>query len=307
MDKNDLSELLACLSKDKTHFHYFHDYYAVQLLTIAAERYQTLSSLKQSRFGKLLNNATVTQLISGCQNDRLDLEQFKYFWREPSTTYLLTTGIWRNRRVDVIQTSRPRYSLALHLNFNHQHNKIMQKSEVFDYIDYMRFQWLPFDFKKTLACARLDIDLDKGEALIEEIRSDWAKVTIRLHKTLMKYIAIEQRHHGHIDIKATRMLRYHKFVDPILKEWSQTVLSATIDFIYHELGLKQIWYHTWEVGNCLKVVDAHHHCPKSLYTRLPRQFCFERVEHLPDILNNRHTIKCLYRAKMEPVFYQLKL
>ena len=85
------------------------------------------------------------------------------------------------------------------------------------------------------------------------------------------------------------------------------MLAATIDFVHRELGLKQLWYHTWEAGNCLKRIKSRYGPPKSLYTALPKQFCFEKTKQLPGLLNQKQTIKRLRRAKIEPQFYKLEM
>ncbi|MEJ2620046.1 MAG: hypothetical protein P8163_07225, partial [Candidatus Thiodiazotropha sp.] len=88
---------------------------------------------------------------------------------------------------------------------------------------------------------------------------------------------------------------------------SQAMLAATVDFIHRELGLKQIWFHRWEVGNYLKRIDGSYAPPKSLYTTLPKQFCFELTDQLPGLLSDRRTIKRLRRGKISPRFYKLEL
>jgi hypothetical protein len=45
----------------------------------------------------------------------------------------------------------------------------------------------------------------------------------------------------------------------------------------------------------------------SLYSRLPRQFCFEQTDRLPDFLNHKRTTRRLRRAKVKPRFYHVEL
>ncbi|MBT2971012.1 MAG: hypothetical protein B6D72_16930 [gamma proteobacterium symbiont of Ctena orbiculata] len=85
------------------------------------------------------------------------------------------------------------------------------------------------------------------------------------------------------------------------------MLAATVDFINRELGLKQIWYHSWEVGNYLTRIKGDSLPPRSLYTALPKQFCFEQTDRLPGMLSDRRTIKRLRRGKIAPLLYKLEL
>jgi hypothetical protein len=93
----------------------------------------------------------------------------------------------------------------------------------------------------------------------------------------------------------------------MLRDWSAAMLAASIDFVDRELGVSKIWYHSWETGTCLKGID--HDCapPRSLYSRLPRQFCFSETEDMPRFLARKHIQKRLNRAKVSPRFYTLEL
>ncbi|MCU7944374.1 MAG: hypothetical protein KZQ87_17030 [Candidatus Thiodiazotropha sp. (ex Cardiolucina cf. quadrata)] len=163
-------------------------------------------------------------------------------------------------------------------------------------------------YRETLAWARLDVDLDRDEVLIEEIQSDWGRDLAWLQRRLSRCDTEEHVMQCYaFKTTAASASRYLKFVEPLLKEWSQAMLAATVDFSNRELGLKQIWYHSWEVGNYLKRIKGDYLPPRSLYTRLPRQFCFEQADRLPGMLSDRRTIKRLRRGKIAPLFYKLQL
>jgi hypothetical protein len=147
-----------------------------------------------------------------------------------------------------------------------------------------------------------------GEVLIEEIQSDWVRDVAWLRKKLDRCGSSEHvMHYCNFNTTAAQARRYLNFVEPLLKEWSQAMLAATLYFITNELGLKQIWYHTWEVGNRLKRIDGCYRPPRSLYTTLPKQFCFEHTDQLPGMLSDKRTIKRLRRGKIKPFFYKLEL
>jgi hypothetical protein len=315
MDQNTIQELLACLSKERTLYPYCRDYYAVQLLQIAAKRHLSIQALKGSNFARLLNKPSITPLLSSCGNGRLNSRHLVSYWREPGTTYLLTAGVWGSQSDRYAQTSRPGVNLVLRLNFNHQHDRLFRES-IHPYEDGAFNNWgHPVlqrgdrsYYRETLAWSRLDIDLDLGEVLIEEIQSDWVRDVAWL-RTWLDECDSDEHVMNCYSFKTTAALarRYLKFVEPLLKEWSQAMLAATVDFIHRELGLQRLWYHTWEVGNYLKRIDGYYRPPKSLYTTLPKQFCFEQTDQLPVLLSDRRTIKRLRRGKVEPRFYKLEL
>ncbi|MCU7843235.1 MAG: hypothetical protein KZQ93_05280 [Candidatus Thiodiazotropha sp. (ex Monitilora ramsayi)] len=315
MDRNDIQELLACLSKERTLYRYCRDYYAVQLLKIAADRHGSIHALKGSRFGRLLNKPAMSPLLSRCGDGQISNNDLSGYWQEPGTTYLVTTGVWGSRSGRYQQTSRPGYNLVLRLNFNHQHDALLRESihptrdGVFNYWGHPQLERGDRSYyRETMAWARLDIDLDRDEVLVEEIQSDWVRDIAWLRRRLTRCES-EEEAIAYPDFNTTAGMahRYLQFVEPLLKEWSQAMLAATIDFVRRELGLSQLWYHTWEAGNCLKRISRRDGPPRSLYTALPRQFCFEQTDQLPGLLNDRRTIKRLRRAKVEPNFYKLEL
>ena len=72
--------------------------------------------------------------------------------------------------------------------------------------------------------------------------------------------------------------KYHQnILKPQTRKWPENMLTATLWFLMHELGLKHVFYHTHETGNQLKRI-VHTAPPRSIYTDLPRKFCFE-VSH----------------------------
>ena len=64
MNKNEVTEIIQCLPKDKTHFHYFKDRYALLLLSYFVGEGQKRSQIKNSQFSKLLNKKIVQKAIA---------------------------------------------------------------------------------------------------------------------------------------------------------------------------------------------------------------------------------------------------
>jgi hypothetical protein len=163
-------------------------------------------------------------------------------------------------------------------------------------------------FRETLAWARLDVDLSNDEVLIEEIQSDWVRCVAGLAARVARCDSDGAAIEGWaFRTTAARARRYLRRVEPLLADWSQAMLSAAIEFIDRELGVSHIWYHTWETGVRLKQIDEGRKPPRSLYTRLPKQFCFEETDQLPSFLVRRSTRRRLNRSRIAPRFYKLEL
>jgi hypothetical protein len=88
--------------------------------------------------------------------------------------------------------------------------------------------------------------------------------------------------------------------------WDEAALSAAIKFIIDELGIGQIYYHTFDTGNVLKGM-WNSHPPRSLYTDLPRKFCFDLTDEAPRMLNTSTAAKRKLRKTPEPRWYRLNM
>ena len=69
-------------------------------------------------------------------------------------------------------------------------------------------------------------------------------------------------------------------------------MTATLWFLLEELGIKTIFFHTYESGVRLKQIK-HGAPPRSIYTDLPRTFCFRTTHNGPAFLrdsDDRHVI-----------------
>ncbi len=68
--------------------------------------------------------------------------------------------------------------------------------------------------------------------------------------------------------------------------WDEAMVCATLRFIVEELGLRKIFYHTPESGRLYKRI-GYSEPPRSVYTDLPRKFCFQRSEEGPEFLRRK--------------------
>jgi hypothetical protein len=274
MNTEQAKEIIASLPEGRTIFRYFKDRYAPALLSYMVGEGMTPSQIKQTPLAKLLGRPVVKDLAARLGGGVLTPMALESTWPAQSESYLLTLGIWGNplegRRYKwYYQTSRPAANLVLQLNFSAKHNRPYDK--LLNPEEYHPFEWTSHPINKTgrrtLAWARIDIDLDAGEALIEEIQNDWIRRALRSWR------------YGRPKTNATRraLARYIRdILAPHVQIWDEAILAATIWFLRTELGVRRIFYHTFESGARLKRISGTKP-PRSLYTRLPSRFCFHET------------------------------
>jgi hypothetical protein len=286
MHSEELQEIINCLPKGKTVFHYYRDRYALMILAYITKSGMTMKELKQSRFSGLLNKSVVKQVTSGLKSSSVCQESFGLYWPKEYEAYLLTLGQWGNfKNWRGYQVSRPGKNLVLQLNFSSKHNR-------------QYFRWINPEEKKkpfvyfshpvskdrlTLAWARVDLSLLHGEALIEEIQNDWIREVFAWKKWL-SWKSDRKIRGTECSVKELDCYM-EEALSPHLKIWDEAMMAATIWFLREELGIKRIFYNTFETGNRLKHINQRTP-PRSLYTTLPRRFCFEESHESPLFLKN---------------------
>ncbi|HSF16068.1 MAG TPA: hypothetical protein VLK65_11005 [Vicinamibacteria bacterium] len=287
-------EVLDCLSSERRVFPYFKHRYALILLALAAGRGRSVSELRRTRLASLLRKPVMGTLADRTEISATDLAGV---WPARFESYVLTLGLWGNprRRRRYYQISRRGVNLVLQLNFSMAHDRAYRQLLRPDDDDRHPFvRWshpVNKGGRQTLAWVRLDIDLDEGEALIEEVQNDWVRNALRIHEELkrerLSYGTCENhwvmrgtsRRYGDVD-------RYVETVlDPHRHMWDEAALSAAIEFLVRDVGIREIYYHTWEGGRAMKDM-LRQHPPVSHYENLPRRFCFERVSQAPRFLGN---------------------
>lgn len=199
-------------------------------------------------------------------------------WPQIQDGYRLTLGTWpaldEKPQLNWHQITRSGWNLVLQLNFSFSHNRELQKSVG----NWQRpLEWSPHPINKdseiTLAWARIDLDLETGEALIEEIQSDWVRD--------VKDYAEKRWYDNHNDWKRY----YEEVMHPKTKRWPETMLTATLWFLLTELGVRQIFYHTADTGVKMKHIEWTPP-PRSLYTALPKKFCFQKTHNGPQFIRD---------------------
>lgn len=303
MDAKLAQEIIECLPKERTLFRYYKDYYAVYLVhrELLLRGDMTVSELRCGRLGKLLQKPIFTDLLSKSGSGKLSAEDIESLWSEDFESYVLTLGTWGNsqfKHYRDYQVSRPGKNLVLQMNFSRRHDD-MYRHCVSDDLDYFKYLDHPISQTYcTLAWARIDLDMNTGEALIEEIQNDWLREMDYL-ATFIKRCAAEHLktvYYGDWTLDVTKVLNYlegeigrHKAI------WSEAMLSAAIKFLHEEIGMTRIYYHTPDTGAVLKNIK-YSKPPRSLYTKLPKQFCFESVQEAPEFLARNKQAKRRLKA-----------
>lgn len=312
MEFDRAREIIACLPRGRTLFHYFADRYALYLLSRMVRGGRTVAEIKASRFAKLLQRPAVRALAAAKGDGMLRPEDLDSVWAARPECYLLTLGTWGPEKRHHWnrfhhQTSRPGVNLVLQLNFSALHNK--------PYRDLIRpgerrpFEsaWHPIARRgfHTLAWARLDVDLDTGEALVEEVQTDWLRFAADARQRADHLLAsaetrraIERVFFGGVKIDPRAMRTYFdEVLDVHLRLWDEALLTAVLWFLAEELGVRCVFYHDFDCGCRLKGMKGMLP-PRSLYTRLPQRFCFDKVQEAPEFMSAAptRTLKTLARA-----------
>ncbi len=293
-------------------YYYFKDKYAIDLLSYTLEAEEVpVHQLKKSRWGFLLQKEVLQKITSHLANQRLSREQLRYYWTADSRHYTLSIGQWgkysKHHNDDWYQTSRPGVNLVLQLNFGQEHNACYYRlvhpkkhNHPFGYVGH------PIAEKgHTLAWARMDIDLDTGEVLIEEIQNDW----LRTVKEIV--ISVKQgKEHWMLRSTSTtkeKLLRYYyEEIRWHERVWDEAILAAALWFVKRELGISRIYYHTFETGNIMKQL-TYSQPPRSLYTKLPRRFGFQKTDEAPKFLRQDKYLKKTFRKHKNLAWFYLNL
>lgn len=303
-------EIIASLPNNRTLFRYFKDRYAVWLLSEYCGHGMEIKDLRHTAFAGLLEKPLVKSLLARQGHGRVCANDFDYVWQEPARTFMLTLDTW-----DESQLTRNGVNLVLQLNFSNEHNGYFHRHFHEKMQDDLRSYWHPTllpgerRFKhETLAWSRIDLDLNTGEALIEEIQNDWLREAqywgrcINCRKRCRWCITRHYVRNKHDEARVRHYLE--NILKPYEKIWSEAMLMATLWFLHTELGIHRIYYHTHASGARLKDIDGTQP-PRSLYTRLPKQFCFTRTtEHPEFLIRDKYFRRRIRREKIHNIEWQ---
>jgi len=284
-------EVLACLPKGRTLYHYTKDDYAFFLLKKMSKKEQKIRKLKETHARKLLEKPSLKPYLSNCSNGVVDSEKIpEKQYLSQGRYYRLSLDIWGDdlEYWRYNQVSRKGVSVVLQLNLTGQHQEHLSRCMKADEYDPFENWGHPARSGAfpTLSWCRLDFDLEKKEALVEEIQTDLIRdvrsATEKAYEEREKknkefdYCGAKFQTDAFIDFWKEEFSYYEKI-------WNETMLSAALWFLTEELGMRDIYYHTHASGSFLKRISGASP-PKSIYTKLPKQFCFEETTEAPELL-----------------------
>ncbi|MBD3679067.1 MAG: hypothetical protein HUJ27_11810 [Rhodobacteraceae bacterium] len=319
------SEIIAirAAQPEEREFVYFHDREVPWLLSNLMPAEATVPELRKGPGARLLERPLVKQVIaaSGGRVLRQDIAATadpnkvqpltragdagvvaatKQVW----LPYQITFDEWATEKpkrwAPHHQMSRPGGNLVLQVNFPVVQDRIFdshlpeRERENFEFSDHpVRTEGRP-----TMAWVRLDIDHDSGQALIEEVQSDW-----------FRYVTMRRDEVSDDDPESRHLVNLERYEAQLRKgfgkNWARVALFAALRLLRDDLGIRTVFYHQPIAGRVLKRISDSGP-PKSLYTDLPRRFAFQPTRFAPDFLLE-HCVLTLgkLRSRPEPLFWRL--
>lgn len=278
MKQHEAEELLSLLPSGRTLFTYGKDWYAISLLEMGLHG-SGPEEIKQSQLGRLFHKPQVKSWIGRLGKKDFTSDDLRMLWPEETETYRLTAGLF-DGWTQTTRKGRDGWNIVLQLNLNNRDADWIERRFPNRHDDPFERCWHPIHEGKhrTLAWSRIDLDWERGEALIEEIQND----RIREVADWVNYIRESGRKKivlNGVEVESAFVITYWEERLRLSRQWwDEAMLCAAIRFIVHELGIRRIFYHSPVSGARLKKAkDA----PVSLYTDLPRRFCFEKTGEIP--------------------------
>ncbi|MEQ9265425.1 MAG: hypothetical protein RLN81_09410 [Balneolaceae bacterium] len=309
MKPTEYNFIKEILGEEKKPFYYYKDKYALEVAKLLCEDGLRISELKKSEFKFLLQKRPIKSVLSDLGKDTLKNEDLDKFIDPDGKNFHYTISKWgeyeKHRNDGYYQTSRPGINLVLQLNFDDVHNNAYHQL-VRPEKGYHPFAFSihPASQKRsyTMAWARLDISLDTGEVLIEEVQNDWLREAVYWLKRAQLFLEQDRNRDTseHWLLSRTSLQAINEYLAIIItsyiKLWDEAVLCLAIQFSKKELGLDNIFYHTFEGGNYLKGLEQSRP-PRSLYTKLPRRFGFTETDEAPKLLKEERYLKKKLRKR----------
>lgn len=281
-------------------FPYFKDRYALMLLAWACGDARPVRELKQSELSPLLSKRVVRDVAARAPDGVLSSDQLLGARTPDVEHYRVTFARWgADQAADWWpgwdQTTRPGQNLVVQLNFPRSHLRPcfgLVAPQPRDRL-HEEHPWIftghPVSTTElTLAWARIDIAFDSSEALVEEIQSDWVRGAMAAAHELASLppdeLAQAKLYGLPPEVGVYHVLSYVQHVlAPHTRIWAEATLAAALWVLREKLGIRRIFYNTYETGAYLKELDDDKP-PRSLYTDLPRRFCFRRTRARPAAL-----------------------
>ena len=311
MDTLILHEVIECLRGERTLFYYQRDQYAVYLVKrlLAGQDAIAIRTLKNSQWAPLLNRPLLRQVIAGCGDGKLYRHQLDAVEGRQAEPFVLTLGQWGDYgNWSWSQTSRPGGNLVLQLNLSSRWSRAFERLVKAPANDTLGYDHPVSQTRKaTLAWARLDFDFETDELLIEEIQSDLIRWVQRLETFAQRAKAQGKANFRNYmgSFETEHAIAFcQAFIEAFNRVWHEAMLSAAVQFSFDELGLSKLYYHSFETGAKMKNIS---YClpPRSLYTELPRMFCFCSTQMPPKFLQSEKRLKRRFRKLNGGHWYHL--
>ena len=276
MDRDAIELIRAVLPTGRSLYHDFQDRYAGLLLAHAVSPDGTaIAEVKRSHLAPLLRKPVVQGYLATLGRSTVYPDDFAALWGNAVDAYRLALTTWPRltRKPDRArdQITGRGWSLVLQVNVSNEHVRTLDEhADGWESWNRPSAHPRAFGRELTLGWARLDIDLDRGEALVEEIQSDWVRNA--------PYIAERSASPGW-----ARYVEQH--LRPKAKRWAEVTLTAALWFLLEEIGVDVIFYHTHASGLRLKRI-RYGAPPRSLYSDLPRRFCFRLTHNGPGFVRD---------------------
>jgi hypothetical protein len=261
MELTIIEEITQRLTSERTHYSYFRDHYALGMLADLSESNLNMSTTGQVRdgpFASLLSKPMVKRALAAQGHGRLDARYLRAFGMEDGKPFLLGLDRWGTQADSwSSQASRRGHNLVLQLNFTATQTRALARlgngdGAIFNSQYHPNCSEAHHRYRETLAWARIDLDFDRGEALIEEVQSDWVWFVNHAMRYGLRC--------GTSAISAERvkaLVREH--FGPVLKWWDEAVLWAALGFLRRELGIKHVFYHDSKPARRSKEFDISFH------------------------------------------------
>ncbi|MEM0965457.1 MAG: hypothetical protein AAGJ81_04845 [Verrucomicrobiota bacterium] len=303
MNQQEIDFIRGCLPRGRTKYYTFRDKYVFQILSwiLGSESMHVRELKAHPLLSRFVERPSFVLFLRKIRQERIDASNLNAYWprHRDIQAFRLTLAKWGD--FDPIndhwnQTTRRGFNLVLQINYPVEHGRayhdLNQEKENPLRLGYSGHP-VRFGQVTTMSWARIDIDLGEGTALIEEIQTDWLRDAREKGQRLRsKLLAGEiSRYDEWRGIKIHRILRYlDAYIEPLVKFWDEVTLETTLWFLKEELGVNQIYYHTWETGLWCKRLTRQSGPPRSLYERLPKRFGFVKVNHGPGFIDRSHDV-----------------
>ena len=298
MDFDTFFNVFSLLSRWEKTFPYHKDRYALMLLEYAAQDGISIAELKRGRYARLLNKPLVRQFLGRHGSSHVHADDIRAYEVPGATRYRIGFSRWpreKSKRCEDWtwqQTTRPGYNFVLQLNFPLKHNHRVRRLAG-RRVRHMDPGSHParLDREITMAWARIDLDLDHSEALIEEIQTDWIREVVDAARP------------GPTSASARAWKQYiDELLEPHIRQWDEAMLTAAISYLARHVGIRDIYFHTFQGGAQMKHMRTPSwQPPRSLYTKLPRRFCFQETPHAPHFIRKEKAPRVRKALEEKPV------